>query len=74
MKLMRDGILIGIHYPIPLPFLKAYSSLGHKPEDFPVAYSLRNEILSLPIHGDMTDEQVSYVASKLKDVIEDIKG
>ncbi len=67
--LAEKGIATGIHYPIPLPFLKAYSYLGHKPADFPVAYSMKDEILSLPIHGDMTDEQVEYVISSLKDIM-----
>ena len=64
--LAEKEIHTGIHYPIPLPFLKAYSYLGHKPEDFPATYSLKDEILSLPIHGDMTDDQVEYVIEKLK--------
>ena len=67
--LAEKGIATGIHYPIPLPFLKAYSYLGHKPADFPVAYSMKDEILSLPIHGDMTDEQVEYVIASLKDIM-----
>ena len=66
--LAEKGIATGIHYPIPLPFLKAYSYLGHKPADFPVAYSMKDEILSLPIHGDMRDEQVEYVIASLKDI------
>jgi dTDP-4-amino-4,6-dideoxygalactose transaminase len=67
--LAEKGIATGIHYPIPLPFLKAYSYLGHKPGDFPVAYFMKDEILSLPIHGNMTDEQVDYVIASLKDIM-----
>ncbi len=67
--LAEKGIATGIHYPIPLPFLRAYSYLGHKPADFPVAYSIKDETLSLPIHGDMTDEQVEYVIATLKDIV-----
>jgi len=67
--LAEKGIATGIHYPVPLPFLKAYSYLGHKPADFPVAYSIKDEILSLPIYGDMTDEQVEYVIASLKDIV-----
>ncbi len=67
--LAEKGIATGIHYPIPLPFLKAYGYLGHKPADFPVAYSMKAEILSLPIHGDMKAEQVEYVTASLKDIV-----
>ena len=34
----NKGIASGIHYPTPLPFLKAYGYLRYKPEDFPIAY------------------------------------
>ena len=68
--LSAKGISTGVHYPTPLPFLKAYSYLRYKPSDFPVAYSLKDELLSLPIHGDMTDEQVEYVIEKLKEGVE----
>lgn len=60
-RLAEHGISTGIHYPIPLPFLNAYAYLGHRPEDFPVAYACKDELLSLPIHGNMPDEQVDYV-------------
>ncbi|MFH1941114.1 MAG: DegT/DnrJ/EryC1/StrS family aminotransferase [bacterium] len=67
--LAERGIATGIHYPIPLPFLNAYSYCGHKPGDFPVSFSMKDEILSLPIHGDMTDVQVEYVIASLKDCV-----
>ena len=63
--LSEKGISTGIHYPIPLPFLKAYDYLGHKPADFPVSYALKDDILSLPIYGDMSDKQVEYVIDQL---------
>ncbi len=65
-RLKEQGISTGIHYPIPLPFLKAYEYLGHKSEDFPIAHSLKDEILSLPIHGDITDDQVSFIIEQVK--------
>lgn len=68
--LEEKGISTGIHYPIPLPFLKAYSYLGHKPEDFPISYKLKDEILCLPIHDDMSDEQVNYIIEQVKKTIE----
>jgi dTDP-4-amino-4,6-dideoxygalactose transaminase len=67
--LQEKGIATGIHYPIPLPFLQAYSYLGYKPEDFPAAFALKDDILSLPIHGDMTDAQVEYVVAHVKNEV-----
>jgi dTDP-4-amino-4,6-dideoxygalactose transaminase len=63
--LKEKGIATGIHYPIPLPFLNAYRYLNHEPKDFPVAFQYKDEILSLPIHGDMGDEEVFYVIEQL---------
>lgn len=64
--LAEKGIQTGIHYPIPLPFLNAYKYLEHKPIDFPVVRSIKDEILSIPIHGDMSDDHVEYVIKQLK--------
>lgn len=64
--LKEKGVSTGIHYPIPLPFLAAYNYLGHKPEDFPLAHSFKDDILSLPIHESMTDEEVRYVVEQLR--------
>ncbi len=70
MELLKaKGISTGIHYPIPLPFLNAYNYLGHKPEDFPNAFAIKDEILSLPIHGSMPEEQAWYVIEQLKKIV-----
>jgi len=61
----------GLHYPTALPFTKAYSWLGHKPEDFPEAYAFSQECLSLPMYPEMTIEQVKYVSDSL---IEAVRG
>jgi dTDP-4-amino-4,6-dideoxygalactose transaminase len=64
--LKEHGIATGIHYPIPLPFLQAYAYLGHTREDFPVAAAYQDELLSLPVYGDMSDQQVEYVIEQVK--------
>lgn len=68
-RLAERGIATGIHYPIPLPFLKAYVYLGHTPEDFPVASAAKDELLSLPMYDSMTDEQVAYVIHEFTDIL-----
>jgi len=67
-QMEKNGISTGIHYPVPLPYLKAYAYRGYRPEDFPVSYGYKDEILSLPIHGNMTDEHVEYVIKELKNL------
>jgi dTDP-4-amino-4,6-dideoxygalactose transaminase len=64
--LADNNVSSGIHYPIALPNLKAYSYLEHKPEDFPVSSRLQNEILSLPMYPELTEEQIEYTVSVIK--------
>lgn len=61
--LTEKGVATGIHYPCPLPYTGAYKHMGHTPDDFPVAYSYRNEILSLPMFPEMSGAQIEYVAA-----------
>ncbi len=65
VTLKQAGIDTGIHYPIALPYLKAYEYLGATPADFPVALAVSSEILSLPMYGELSASQVDYVAGKL---------
>ncbi|HEX7655075.1 MAG TPA: DegT/DnrJ/EryC1/StrS family aminotransferase, partial [Verrucomicrobiae bacterium] len=60
------GVGTVLNYPKALPFYPAYAYLGHKPEDFPVAYANQSRILSLPIFPEMTDEMIQYVAHTIK--------
>jgi len=65
--LSSKDIGTGMHYPTALPFLPAYSYLGHQPSDFPVAHKYQDEILSLPMYPELTSEQIEYVASAIKE-------
>jgi dTDP-4-amino-4,6-dideoxygalactose transaminase len=74
-KLLQEiGIQTGIHYPKPLPFLPAYQYLSHKPDDFPVSFSLKDKILSLPIHGNMPDDQLAYVCDQFREVLSSVSN
>ena len=50
-----------IYYPGPIHMQKAYSSLGYSLEDFPVSNKLCNEVLSLPMHSDLEQDQLDYI-------------
>lgn len=65
--LRNNGIETGIHYPVALPFLKAYGYLGHKLGDFPVAYEYQNEILSLPMFPELAEQRIDYIANSITD-------
>jgi len=68
--LQEQGISTGIHYPTPLPFLKAYQYLGHKPEDFPVAFEYQHKILSLPMYPELTESMIQRIGTVIKQFIE----
>jgi dTDP-4-amino-4,6-dideoxygalactose transaminase len=63
------GITTSLNYPKALPFYPAYSYLGHKSTDFPVAYQNQSRILSLPIYPEMTDDMIEYVADQCRRVM-----
>ncbi len=68
-RLQENGIATGIHYPIPLPNLKAYRHQGHSPDDFPLATQYAGEILSLPIFPELKEEGIRMVCKNLKEII-----
>lgn len=55
------GIGYAVHYPTPLPFVKAYVYQGKEREDYPVAYRLSKEIISLPMYPEMSERDVKQV-------------
>ena len=64
--LKEKGIATGTHYPIGLPFLKAYEYLNYTKKDFPITYKYQTRILSLPIYPEMTNEIQEFVIESVK--------
>lgn len=62
------GIACNVHYK-PLPMMTAYKALGYDIKDFPNAYHLFENEVSLPLYSRMTDEDVEYVISNFVDII-----
>ena len=60
------GIQTGVHYPIPLHLQKSLLSLGYKKGDFPIAETISNKILSLPIYPELTNKQQDYIVESIK--------
>src|SRR5215475_7730178 len=54
-----------IYYPVPLHLQPLYSSLGHKPGDFPNAEHVAGEILSLPMYPELSEEKIQRVAAAI---------
>ncbi|NPV01466.1 MAG: DegT/DnrJ/EryC1/StrS family aminotransferase [Brevinematales bacterium] len=63
--LAKDSIPTAVHYPKPIHLQEAYQSLGHQAGDFPVSEQVSNEIISLPMHPFLTDDEQKLVAGKI---------
>jgi UDP-2-acetamido-2-deoxy-ribo-hexuluronate aminotransferase len=59
--LESKNIPSSVYYPGPLHTQEAYSFLGYKEIDFPVTTTLCNEVISLPMHPDMEQDQFDYI-------------
>jgi dTDP-4-amino-4,6-dideoxygalactose transaminase len=64
--LAENGIVTGIHYPVPIHLQKAYGYLGLAEGSFPVSEKLAKEILSLPMYPELITGQIEYVCEKVK--------
>lgn len=67
-KMAEKEIATNVHYK-PLPLLTAYKNLGFKIEDYPNAYNMFKNEITLPLHTCLTDEQVDYVAKTFKEIL-----
>ena len=63
--LNERGIGTLIHYPVPAHLQEAYQHLGFKSGDFPIAETIANTCLSLPLWPGMTEAQVQYVGEHI---------
>lgn len=63
--LLDKGIPCAIYYPIPLHAQKAYLDTRYKEEDFPVTNQLVKEVISLPMHTELDDEQIQFIADSV---------
>ena len=59
--LVSKGIPCAIYYPIPLHSQKAYADSRYKEEDFPVTNQLVQEVISLPMHTELDEEQIKFI-------------
>lgn len=65
-SLKAAGVGSDVYYPSPLHIQEAYAFLGYKEGDFPEAEKASREALSIPVHPELTPEQVQTIAESLK--------
>jgi dTDP-4-amino-4,6-dideoxygalactose transaminase len=61
--LNEKGIPCGVYYPIPLHLQKAYLDDRYKEEDFVITNQLVKEVISLPMHTELDDEQINFITN-----------
>ena len=54
-----------IYYPVPLHMQKAYLDPRYKPGDFPVTEQLCERVISLPMHTELSEEQLAYITTSV---------
>ncbi|MBE6495157.1 MAG: DegT/DnrJ/EryC1/StrS family aminotransferase [Methanobrevibacter thaueri] len=70
IKMEEAGISTNVHYK-PLPLLTAYKNLGFDIADYPNAYHLFENEISLPIYSTLTDEEVDYIIKNLLEILKE---
>ena len=67
--LADKGVPAMIYYPVPLHLQKAYQDTRYKAGDFPVAEQLSECVMSLPMHTELTEEQLKYITDSVLEFI-----
>ncbi len=67
-KMAERGIACNVHYK-PLPMMTAYKNLGFDIANYPNAYNLYRNEVSLPLHTRLSDEEIDYVIENFREVI-----
>ena len=69
-RMAEQGVATNVHYK-PLPMMTAY---GRDCSDYPNTYDYYCNLITLPLHTLLSDEDVEFVCSVLADVINEIRG
>ena len=68
IKMAERGIACNVHYK-PLPMMTAYKAMGWNIKDFSNAYAYYENLITLPLHTKLTDEDVKYVCENFEEVV-----
>ena len=68
IKMAERGIACNVHYK-PLPMMTAYKALGFDIKDYPNAYEMYHNEITLPLHTRLTDDDVAYIIENLVDIV-----
>ena len=72
-KFLNDNkIPHGIYYPIPLHRQKAYTDKRYKKEDFKTSIMMSKQVISLPMHSELDEEQINFISQKVNQFFKDL--
>ena len=72
-KMAERGVATNVHYK-PMPMMTAYKALGWDIKDFPNTYDYYKNLVTLPLHTRLSDEDVKYICEVLREVAGEIRG
>ena len=67
--LQNKDIPCAIYYPIPLHSQKAYADTRYNEADFPVTNQLCKEVIALPMHTELDDEQIKFITDSVLEFV-----
>ena len=67
--LQSKDIPCGVYYPIPLHKQKAYQNERYNDADFKVTNALIDQVISLPMHTELDDDQIDFITSSVLDFL-----
>ena len=70
--LNENKIPHGIYYPIPLHKQKAYTDERYKKEDFKTSIMMSKQVISLPMHSELDNDQISFISQKVNQFFKDL--
>lgn len=68
IELAEQGVSTNVHYK-PLPMMTAYKAMGWDIKDFPNAYAYYENLITLPLHTKLSDEDVEYITENFKNIV-----
>ena len=67
-KFAELGVSTNVHFK-PMPLMTAYKDLGWDIKDFPNSFDYYHNLITLPLHTKLSDEDVDYVIEKLEEIL-----
>lgn len=72
--LRARGVSAEVYYPIPMPYQKVFAHLGYRPGDFPRTEQACREVFSIPVHSELTEDEVTQVIDAMRSALVEVES